>query len=97
MSQGVTTSAEFLTSVVDLSTDSTTVYEYPVILRGVQITASISAHPCPITDGSSTLFSLPASSTVGQWIECGDATMDTLVVDPDNSATGTVTVVYKPV
>lgn len=96
MSNEVTTSAEFLTSVVDLSTDSTTVYGYPVILRGISVNVALSAHACPITDGSTTTFQVPASAGIGQWIECGDARMATLVVDPDNSGTGTITVVYKP-
>ena len=81
---------------MDLSTDSTTVYGYPVILRGISINVGLSAHACPITDGSTTQFQVPASASIGQWIECGDARMATLVVDPDNAATGTVTVVYKP-
>ena len=96
MSNEVSTAAEFLTSVVDLSTDSTTVYGYPVILRGISVNVALSAHVVPITDGSTTQFQVPSSATVGQWVECGDSRMETLVVDPDNAATGTITVVYKP-
>ena len=96
MSQDVTTAAEFLTAVVDLSTDSTTVYSDKVILRGISVNVALSAHACPITDGSTTLFQVPSAASVGQWIECGDSRMATLVVDPDNAATGTITVVYKP-
>lgn len=96
MSNEVSTAAEFLTSVVDLSTDSTTVYGYPVILRGISIQVELSSHTVPITDGSTTRFKVPSAGSVGQWIECGDSRMETLVVDPDNAATGTITVVYKP-
>ncbi len=96
MSNEVSTAAEFLTSVVDLSTDSTTVFAYPVILRGISVNVALSAHAVPITDGSITRFQVPSAASVGQWIECGDSRMATLVVDPDNAATGKITVVYKP-
>lgn len=93
----VTVAADWLTAQVDLADNSTTVYSGPCLLRGVSVVTDISAQACPIKDNTTTKFSLPASATVGQWLECGDARIETsLVVDPDDSATGDITVVYKP-
>ena len=93
------TDSKFRAAVVDLSNDSTAVTQYDTILRGVHVQGTTSAQACPIKNGSggTTIFSIPASSVAGIWYECGDTRMDKgIFVDPDNSATGTITVVYKP-
>jgi len=93
------TDTKFRTAVVDLSTDSTSVTAYEAILRGIHIQTATSAQACPIKDGSggTTVFTIPASSAGGIWYECGDVTLQKgIFVDPDNSATGTISVIYKP-
>lgn len=96
MSNTVETAAEFISASVNLSVDSTTVYANPVIFRGASVTTVLSGQVCPITDGTTTLFSFIATAPVGTWLEGGDARMSSLVVNPDDAATGIITVVYKP-
>jgi len=82
---------------VDCSTDSTTVYAGPCLLRGVIVSVGLSAHLVLIKDGSTTVAGLAASAAAGTNLNCYDMRLVTsLVVDPDNSSTGTITVVYKP-
>jgi hypothetical protein len=51
-----------------------------------------------IKNGTDTVFTLPASTSPGQFIAFGDVVFDAgIVIDPDDSATGSITVVYKPV
>lgn len=94
----IQTGFEFNHLVVDLVTDSTTVSTKQCIIRGVYINTLLSAHACLIKNGTETVFTLPASTVAGQFIAFGDAWFkDGIVIDPDNSATGSITVVYKPV
>jgi hypothetical protein len=93
------TDTMFRTTVVDLSTDATTVSTVPSLLRGVEVQVANSAQVVPIKNGSSgtTQYTLPASSSVGIWYEAGDARFPAgIYVDPDNSATGTISVTWKP-
>jgi hypothetical protein len=84
-------------AVVDLSTDSTTVYGGPCIVVGASVQVALSAHACPIKDGATTVFSLPASAAVGTWYDFGKARFVTsLVVDPDDVGTGTIAIMYVP-
>lgn len=95
---GVGTLQEFLTLVVDTSTDSTTVRTGAGIVRGVFINTILSAHTVVIKDDTTAMFTLAASTPAGSWIPFGDAQFSTsLVVDPHNSSTGSITVVYKEV
>jgi hypothetical protein len=85
-------------AVVNVATDSTTVYTGPCLYYGAAVTTALSAHACPIQDGSTVIDSFAASSAVGtvhSWpgVRCETS----LVVDPDNSGTGTITVFYRPV
>ena len=89
------TPAEWESAVVDLSTNITTIDTGKCLLRGVSVTTALSAHACPITDGTDTKISIPASSGIGTWVEGGDHICSALYVDPDDSGTGQVTVIYK--
>jgi len=80
--------------LVDLATDSTTIGH--CILKKVRVHTAMSAHACPILDGSTELWSIPLSSAVGVEIDMGEVEVQNLVVDPDNAATGKVLVIYKP-
>lgn len=84
-------------AVVDVSTDSTTVYNGKCRYYGAAVTTALSAHALPIQDGTSAIDSFAASAAVGtvhSWpgIICNTS----LVVDPNDSATGSITVFYRP-
>ena len=87
---------EFSYAVVDVADNSTTVVSNGARLRGIRINTSLSAHALPIKDGATTVITIPASSVAGAWIECGDMRfVNSLIVDPDDAATGSITVVYR--
>ena len=96
MNNNVGTSFEFDYAVVDIATDSATVRSGAALLRGIYINTSLSAHDLPIYDGSTLVFTIPATSAAGYWIPFGDLVFKTsLLIDPNNSATGGITVIYK--
>ena len=85
-------------SVVDVSDNSTTVYTGQSVVYGVYVNTVLSAHSLPIKDGTTTVVTLAASSAVGTYIVLPGVRFDTsLIVDPNDSATGSVTVFYRTV
>jgi hypothetical protein len=67
-------------------------------LYGIYVNTVLSAHVCPIADGTTTVVSLVASAAAGTSILYPGIRFNTsLIVDPDNSATGSITVAYRPV
>ena len=85
-------------SIVDVSDNSTTVYTGSSMLYGVYVNTVLSAHACPIKDGTTTVVTLPASMAVGEFMVCPGIRFDTsLIVDPDDSATGSIAVVFRTV
>lgn len=87
---------DFKQTVVDTSTDSTTLSTRPAILRGVYVNTTLSAHTVVIKDNTTAAYTLPASLPAGTYIPFGDVTLHGgLVVDPDNDSTGSITVEYK--
>lgn len=84
---------------VDVADDSTTVYSGPCIYYGTVVTTVLSAHALPIMDGSNTIDSFAASAAVGTYhgFNHGVRCATNLIVDPNNSATGNVTVFYRPI
>jgi len=87
---------EWLYSAVDLADDSTTVESVPVVLKAVYVNTVLSAHACPIKDDTAAVFTLKASLAAGEVINFEGTRFETsLVVDPDNSATGNITLIYK--
>lgn len=87
-----------LYAVVNVADDSTTVIAYPAVLVGIHVNTALSAHALPIKDGATTVFTLPASQGIGNYALPGPVRFGTsIVVDPDNSGTGNITVVYRPV
>jgi len=85
-------------TVVNVADDSTTVSAAPALLYGIHVNTVLSAAACPIVDGSTTVLSLAASAAVGTnlWFPDGIPFATSLIVDPDNSATGSVTLVWAP-
>jgi hypothetical protein len=85
-------------AVVDVSTDSTTVFTGPCILYGIYVNTVLSAHVLPMLDGATTVVSVPASTAAGTSILYPGIRFDTsLIVDPDNAATGSITIAYRRV
>lgn len=83
--------------VVDVSVNSTTVYDGPAILYGVYVNTALSAHALPIQDGSTTVVSIAASAAVGTNETFPGIKFNTsLIVNPNDAATGSVTVAYRP-
>lgn len=85
-------------AVIDTSTDSTTVSSVPTLVFGVFVNTVLSAHTVLLVDGSTTVITLPASLAAGTNIHWpnGIRFATSLIVDPDNSSTGNITVLYKP-
>ena len=100
MSNQVTQAPTHIASSQDLSTNDTEIHAGPVQLVGVHVHTTLSAHDCPLKDGGTSgteLLNIPASTAAGTWIEGGNMRFDTtLHIDPNDSATGQVTVVYTP-
>lgn len=88
-----------LTSV-DLSTDSTTVYTGACFIKEIHVSVGLSAHLTLIKDDTTTYFGLPASAAAGANYQYGGEVgvpfATSLIIDPDNSGTGTITVVWRP-
>ncbi len=85
-------------SAVNVATDSTTVYNGPCIYYGAIVTTALSAHALPIQDGTTAIDSFAASSAVGTYhgFNHGVKCATSLVVDPNDAATGNITVFYRP-
>lgn len=92
------TIAEFFKQVVDIADNSTIVHTGKVLLRSIHVNTVLSAHPVPILDDVSAAFTIPASTAAGSTFHFGDVIFNTsIIVDPNDSATGNITLVYKPV
>lgn len=86
-------------AVVNVADNSTTVYTGPCIYYGAVVTTALSAHDLPIQDGTTVIDSFAASAAVGtrsQWAH-GVRCATSLVVDPNDAATGRITVAYRPI
>lgn len=94
---------EWTYTSVDLSANSTTVSAVPAIIGKVWVNTVLSAHACPIKDGSTTVFSLPASApatisdATAYAFAAGTRFETSLIVDPDDAATGTIVVQWRPI
>jgi len=81
---------------VDLSTNSTTVNSKPALLKGVFVNVTLSAHACPIKDDTAEVYTIPASDPAGNKYDFeGTRFLTSLVVDPDDSATGSITLMWR--
>lgn len=85
-------------AVVSTADDTTTVLSTPAVLYGIFVNTVLSAHTVLITDGATTVLTLPASLAAGtNLIFPGGIRFETsLIVDPDNSSTGNITLSYLP-
>lgn len=88
---------ETLYKVVDVSDDTTTVYNGPALLFGVYVNTGLSAHVLPITDDTTTVVSIAASAAAGTNTTFPGIRFETsMIVNPNDAATGSVTVAYRP-
>jgi len=89
---------ECLYSVVDVAVDSTTVYNGPAILFGIYVNTGLSAHALPVTDAATTVITVPASAAAGAMYTFPGIRFETsLIVNPNDAATGNITVAYRPI
>lgn len=85
-------------AVVSVNDNSTTVFNGPAILYGVYVNTALSAEAVPITDGATTVVSIPASSAAGVSILYPGIRFGTsLIVNPNDASTGSITVAYRRV
>lgn len=96
--EGQITFNECDSAVVDISNNSTTVYTGPALIYGVYVNTVLSAHACPIQDGTTSKITLPASLAAGTNLSYpGVRFVTSIFVDPDDAATGNITIFYRPV
>jgi len=86
-------------TVVDLADDTTTVFTGPCILFGLTVTTALTAQVLPVQDGATNVIAaLPASAAVGTTTQYAGIRCNTsLIVNPDDAATGRVTVIWRKV
>ena len=85
-------------TVVDVADNSTTVFTGPCILYGLIITTILSAHVLEVKDGTTVIAAFVATAPVGSNQQYAGIRCDTsLVVDPNDAATGRVTVIWRKV
>ena len=89
---------ECLMSVHDVSVDGPTViYAGPALLLGVYVNTSIATATVVLADNTTAKVTLPVSLAAGASVNCYGARFETtLVIDPGDTATGNVTVFYRP-
>lgn len=82
-------------AVIDVANDSTTIVTGRCFLYGIYINTALSAHALPSDNGSTTRVTLIASLAAGQMLQFPGVLFDTsLIVDPNDAATGNITVFY---
>src|SRR5688572_15492640 len=89
---------ECLYSAVDAANNTTTVYNGPCIYYGATITTAISAQVLQIFDNATPIDAFAASAAAGTSHNFGTGVRceTSLIVNPDDAATGNLTVYYKP-
>lgn len=84
-------------AVIDVATDSTTVNTGRCYLYGVYTNTVLSAHALPIKDNATTLVTIPASAAAGTFYQFEGLEFATsMIVDPNDAATGNITVAWLP-
>ena len=74
-------------TVVDLTTNSTTIYDGACVLRALYVNTAISAHVTVIKDNTTAKYDIPVSLAAGTRYEFNDVMFSKLVVDPDDVTT----------
>ena len=89
---------ECLMSVQNVATDGpTTIHDGPALLFGVYVNTSIATATVVLADATTAMITLPVSLAAGVSVNCYGARFETsLIIDPGDTATGNVTVFYRP-
>ncbi len=86
---------EWKYAVVDLSDNSTTIESVSCLVNGIYINTVTSSHACLLKDNTTMVYTIPAAAAAANRYPFGPTRFETsLVVDPDDSATGNITVEY---
>lgn len=81
---------------VSVAADSSTISSGPCRLWGIFVNSGLSAHDVSIKDGATELVVIPASTAIGVNFNFPRMPFATsLIVDPDDAATGNITVTYE--
>ena len=86
---------EYSYSVIDTAANSSTVSDKPALLVGWYINTALSAHTVFIKDGTDAVFTIPASAPVGLTETPPMQFTSSLICDPDDSSTGSITFIYR--
>jgi len=85
--------------VVDLETDISTVTPAAALVKGFYVNTVLSAHAVVIKNGTTAVFTIEANKAAGSLVDFAGTDgviFDTsVIVDPDNSSTGNITVIYR--
>ena len=83
-------------SVVDTSNNTVTVLNAPGYVYGVFVNTALSAHTVVVKDATAAIATIPASAAAGASYNLfGVYCATSIVVDPDDSSTGSITVIYR--
>lgn len=83
-------------SVVDLTDNSTIVTTSTAHVHGVFLNSTLTA-ACVIQDNATAVFTIPSAAAAGTYIDLfGALFVENLVVNPGDSETGSLTIVYTP-
>jgi hypothetical protein len=83
---------------VDLTANSTTVYTGECYVKAIHVSVGVSATLTLIKDDTTTVFGLASAAPAGTTLFLGDTGVKfatSLIVDPDDAATGTITVIWR--
>ena len=82
---------------VDLSAGTQTLESVPCLVKSAKVTTALSAHVCEIDDDTTNVLAFPASSQIGDCINDDDGIRfeTSLIVTPNASATGRITITYR--
>ena len=82
--------------VVDLSVNQTIIYSGECRIGKIYVNTVLSAHAVQISDGTTSVFNLIASLAAGSIVDMSGTRFATsLIIDPDASSTGSITVQYR--
>lgn len=85
-------------TVIDLSGDASTVVSAaPARIGGVYVNTVLSAHTVTIDDDVAPKFTLPASLAAGTFLPLKGRFETSLLVNPNDSSTGSITVLWRPI
>jgi hypothetical protein len=76
----------------------TSIHAGPALLMGVYVNTVLSAHTVVLADATTAIVTLPASLAAGTMVSFPGLRFETsLNIDPDDSSTGNLTIMYRKV